>query len=176
MLFRLPPGGSPVSFTWLLTIWCFLYSFNFYLLLYIIDFSSENENLILRLALLESPPVVNELSKAAIISLNFALNILFRDFYHNSLCHKERYQLVIFVFIIPGTASYYLVSKKIMVRSSIIYLAEGEKFVFLASVWQRQLWNSLLSSLMRASQGGGGACSLVPYKNLQLFPCSSKIN
>ena len=23
---------------------------------------------------------------------------------------------------------------------------------------------------------GGGACSLVPYENLQLFPCSSKIN
>ena len=35
-------------------------------------------------------------------------------------------------------------------------------------VWRRYL---------RASRGGGGgACSLVPYKNLQLFPCSSKIN
>ena len=29
---------------------------------------------------------------------------------------------------------------------------------------------------MRASRGGGGACSLVPCENLQLFPCSSKIN
>ena len=27
---------------------------------------------------------------------------------------------------------------------------------------------------LRAS--GGGACSLVPYENLQLFPCSPKIN
>ena len=43
----------------------------------------------------------------------------------------------------------------------------------------RSAWAFFNSSLLRASQEGGGgrgACSLVPYKNSQLFPCSSKIN
>ena len=44
---------------------------------------------------------MNELSKAVGVNVNFALNILFRDFFHNGLCYKEVHQLVIFVFIQP---------------------------------------------------------------------------
>ena len=48
-------------------------------------------------------------------------------------------------------------------------------------IGNRTEWNPIRSVIIRVINeglpgGGGGACSLVPYENLHLFPCSSKTN